>query len=501
MQQYHIISKISCFSFFWVILAINICVAQGVSKNTHYELESGIYLSTSGQNPFLLRSNQYGVIPLESQFLTLRGAAHKEYDSTKNEQNKQKRFSYGYGLNTVINIGKINQIILPEAYLKIRYEAFEVYGGRRKETVGLVDTTLTSGSYIWSGNALPMPKLQISIPNYVSILGHGLISIKGSYSHGWFGSSDSTKNFFLHQKYLYGRIGKPNWKFKFYAGFNHQVQWGGKPNKPYIESQTGKLITNYGNDFSTYLNVVSGVSLNRKGDGITKDGIPLNDAWNRSGNHLGSIDIATEISFNKFDLFLYRQSFYEDGSLFYLGNITDGLLGISYKRKNTNTGLMKLTFEYLDTRSQGGPGGSGSTIPQIRGGDSYFNNSFYHWIYKGNTIGTPLIIPLRTIQEEVFSPNYASISKSLPSTYLVVNRLSGVFLGAYYRMKEISFLTKFSHTNNQVYGVAKKFNQTSIFQSVQFSYKKNTISSQISYDSDALFKSNLGIGLQLMRTF
>ncbi len=501
MQQHYIISKKSFFNLFWGILTFNVCIAQSLTKNIRYELESGIYTSTSGQNPFLLRSNQYGIIPLESQFLTLRGAAHKEYDSTKNEQNKQKRFSYGYGLSTVVNVGKVNQIILPEAYLKVRYGAFELYGGRRKEVVGLVDSTLTSGSYIWSGNALPMPKLQISIPNYVSILGHGIISIKGSYAHGWFGSSDSTKNFFLHQKYLYGRIGKPNWRVKMYAGFNHQVQWGGKPPKPYIESQTGKLITNYGNDFSSYLNVISGVSLNRKGDGISKDGIPINDAWNRSGNHLGSIDIATEISFNKFDLFIYRQSFYEDGSLFYLGNITDGLLGVSYKRKNINIGLIKLTFEYFDSRSQGGPAGSGSTIPQIRGGDSYFNNTFYQWIYRGNTIGTPLIVPLRNVQKEVFSPNYVSISKSLPATYMVVNRLSGVFLGAYYRIKEVSFITKFSNTSNQVYGVAKKFNQTSIFQSVQFYYKKNSVSSQISYDSDALFKSNLGIGLQLMRTF
>lgn len=484
-----------------LIISINVSRSQNLTSNIKYQVESGIYLSSSGKTPFWLRSNQYGIAPLESQFATFRGSAYKEYDSTKNENQKLKKIGIGYGGWAVANVGKANQLLLPEAYVKVRYGIFEFYGGRRREIVGLVDTVLTSGSYIWSGNALPMPKLQISIPNYVSILGKGLISIKGAYAHGWFGNSDSTKNFFLHQKYLYGRIGKPNWRIKMYAGFNHQAQWGGKPPKPYIEKETGKLITNYGNNFSTYLSVISGVSLNRKGDGISKDGIPINDVWNRSGNHLGSIDIAAEISFNKFDLLLYRQSFYEDGSLFYLGNITDGLSGISFKRKNTNDGLIKLTFEYIDTRSQGGPGGSGSTIPQIRGGDNYFNNSFYKWIYKGSTIGTPLIMPLRDIQQEVFSANYTSISKSIPSSYMIVNRLSGIFLGAYFRIKEISFLTKFSNTNNQVYSIVKTYNQTSILQSVKFSYKKNIVSSQISYDSDALFKSNLGIGLQLMRIF
>ena len=28
---------------------------------------------------------------------------------------------------------------------------------------------------------------------------------------------------YLHQKSLYGRFGKPEWKLKLYGGFNHQV--------------------------------------------------------------------------------------------------------------------------------------------------------------------------------------------------------------------------------------------------------------------------------------
>lgn len=500
MQKYRTILKISYFKLFWGILTIDICVAQGITQNIRYELESGIYLSTSGQNPFWLRSNQYGIVPLESQFLTLRGAARKEYDSTKNEQNKQKRFSYGYGLNTVVNVGKANQIILPEAYLKVRYGAFELYGGRKREIIGLVDTMLTSGSYIWSGNALPMPKLQISIPNYVSIIGKGLVSIKGAYSHGWFGSSDSTRNFFLHQKYLYGRIGKPNWKIKMYAGFNHQVQWGGRPTKPYIEKETGKLITNYGNDFNSYLSVISGISLNRNFDGLSKNGIPINDALNRAGNHLGSIDIATEINFNKFDILLYRQSIYEDGSLYYLGNITDGLLGVSFKRKRTKSGLLKFVFEYINTNNQGGPGGNGTTIPQIRGSDNYFNNSFYHWVYSSNTIGTPLLMPLNEIQKEIF-PNYSITSKAVPQSYIVNNHVSGMYLAVSFVVKNKLFITKLSQTNNAVEFVPIKLSQFSALQVIQFKFKQYFVNSEISFDSNALFKKNVGVGLSLKRIF
>ncbi len=500
MTQHHIISKKACFIFFLGILAINLCVAQGVTNNTRYELESGIYISTSGQNPFLLRSNQYGIIPLESQFLTLRGATHKEYDSTKNEQNKQKRFSYGYGLSTVVNVSKAaNQIILPEAYLKMRYGAFEFYGGRRKEIVGLVDTTLTSGSYIWSGNALPIPKLQISIPNYISIIGKGLISIKGAYAHGWFGSSDSTKKFFLHQKYLYGRIGKPNWRLKFYIGFNHQVQWGGKPHKPYIESQTGKLITNYGNDFSTYLNVVSGVSLNKIGDGASKDGIPINEAWNRSGNHLGSIDIATEISFNKFDLLLYRQSIYDDGSLFYLNNITDGLFGFSLRRKKAKKGLVKVGFEYLNTISQGGSQYY-DIPPQLRGNDNYFNNSIYSWLYKNNAIGTPYILPINSVKRNIIDDNIMLKNKS--QAYFINNRTSVITAAVDFILTNKYFTTRISKTVNLgTYAVPIQFNQFSILQSINYSYKEYIVKSQISYDSNGIFNSTLGLSIILLKNF
>ena len=63
----------------------------------------------------------------------------------------------------------VDQFLIPVAYIKAKFGAFEIYAGRRKEIFGLVDSTLSSGSYIWSGNALPMPKIQISTPNFVSL--------------------------------------------------------------------------------------------------------------------------------------------------------------------------------------------------------------------------------------------------------------------------------------------------------------------------------------------
>ena len=475
------------------------CFSQAILTNVKYQLESGVYLSTSNQTPFWLRSNQYGIVPLKSQFITMRGSAHKEYDSTKNEQGLQKRFSYGYGINTVINAGKANQILLPEAYIKVRYGALELYGGRRKEIVGLVDTTLTSGSFAWSGNALPMPKIQISIPNYTSIIGHGLVSIKGGYSHGWF-DNGYVENYYLHQKWIYGRIGKPNWKMKFYAGFNHQVQWGGKPAKPYIESETGTLISKFPSDFSTYINVVTGVSLN-KNDSGTDSGIPLNEAWNRAGNHLGTIDIATEINYKNLDLFLYRQSFYEDGSLFYLNNIVDGLLGFSIQRKNIQKGLTKICFEYMSMTIQGGNTGSENTIPQLRGRDNYFNNTLYlnAWTYSRNVLGTPLITPLSQIDKSLISKyNYGNV----PQTYIVNNRVNGFNIALSGKTMNLNFTTKLLWTNNLgIYGAPFLANQFSFLQQFNYQLPNYTFIASLAIDRGKLYLNNLGCYIGIRRTF
>ncbi|MER0440592.1 capsule assembly Wzi family protein [Emticicia sp. W12TSBA100-4] len=460
-----------------------------------------MYISTSNQPPFWLRSNQYGIVPVESPFLTVRGTAHKEYDSTINQQNQPKKFSYGYGLNSIVNVGKSSQILLPEAYIKLRYGAFEFYGGRRREIFGLVDSSLTSGSYIWSGNALPIPKAQISIPNYTSIIGHGVLSIKGGYAHGWFGHQGDVKNYFLHQKWLYGRIGKPNWKMKFYGGFNHQVQWGGKPINPYIEQQTGKIVTNYGNDFKTYINVVTGVSLLTKG-GLALDGVPINEAWNRAGNHLGTIDIATEINFNSINLFIYRQNIYEDGSLFFLNNISDGLLGLSLVRKNIQNGIIKICFEYLITTSQGGNlEEQNDVIPQLRGNDNYFNNGIYTngWAYKSNIIGTPLITPLNQIENALISSYDLS---EVPNSYIVNNRLNAYNISLSGKILKLSFTTKLMWSNNfGIYVTPFSAKQFSFMQQVNYQLPKYTLVSSLSIDKGKLYSNNLGLHFGVRRTF
>lgn len=471
--------------------------AQPITQKAQYTLEAGGFGSTAGTNPFWVRSNQFGEVPLAASGVTVRGQLKKEYSSSKNQ-----KISYGYGARAAVNAGATNEFILTEAYGKIRYGAFEFSAGRRREIQGLVDTALTAGSYIWSGNARPMPKIQISIPDYTPILKSGLIAVKGNFAHGWFGNGDSIHNSYLHQKSLYVRLGKPDWRLKIHAGFNHQVQWGGA--LQYNRIDRGVKITQYGSDLDSYLFVILGKSLYddtalNAGDTLSvKNNTASAEGGNRVGNHLGTVDLGFEYEDEQNRWFFYRQNIYEAGALFRLANIADGLTGLSFHRKSAKQGIQRIVLEYLHTTNQGGPYSSGrATSFQLRGYEDYFNNGRYldGWQYKNQTIGTPFIMPLQ-------------YTTGLPQTlannphYLFNNRVNALTLSILSRYKRIDFLTRVSaSTNLGNYDVPISYTQLSLQQNVVIPLNTYKVIANLAYDSGGVLKQNLGLNLLVSRSF
>ncbi|QJW88310.1 hypothetical protein HNV11_02440 [Spirosoma taeanense] len=395
--------KLALFSCRCLLLAaVGLSAAYGQRIN-QYSVEAGA-MAASDQTPFWLRANQYGTVPLRTPVARLTASLRSDYrlaDST----GYRRKTDWGYGLNVVANAGPSGQVLLPEAYLKGRVGAFEVYAGRRREIVGLVDTLLTTGAYAWSGNALPIPKIQIGLPAFTSIpFTKGVFSIMGAFAHGWFENSDRlVKGSYLHHKYFYGRLGKPTWRVRFYGGFNHQVIWGGYADPSVlgpVVAIDGKLPSSIRN----YPAVVFGT----RGD--PQDKTITSFEWNRIGNHLGSVDAALEINLNHWNLFGYRQFLYDDGSLFYGTNLEDGLNGLRIRNNDQPGGsaffLRQITLEYLYTGSQGG---SVFVIDdeKRRGKDDYFNHSQFidGWTYFGRTIGTPFLTPQSEVRPD--SPDHS----------------------------------------------------------------------------------------------
>ncbi|QDK83078.1 capsule assembly Wzi family protein [Spirosoma sp. KCTC 42546] len=404
------------FLFLWIwygLIIIASCTLLYGQRVNQYQLEVGA-LGSSAQTPFWLRANQYGTVPLKNPALQLNAGFRLDYQPIDSTGYKPK-MDWGYGINVVANLGTTTQFLLPEAYVKGRFGAFELYAGRRKEMVGLVDTLLTTGAYAWSGNALPIPKIQLGLPTFTSLpFTKGVVSMMGAFSHGWFENSDRlVTGSYLHQLYIYGRIGKPSWKFRLYGGFNHEVIWAGYSN--YL----GPVVSVNG-QLPSSIRYYPAVVLGTRGADYTTDKNLTSFEDNRIGNHLGSLDAAADMDLSNWNIFIYRQFLYDDGSLFYGTNLQDGLNGLRLKNRQKPTGgnffLRQITVEYLFTGSQGGDVFI-IDDPKRRGRDDYFNHSQFidGWTYFGRTIGTPFLIP----QQE--------ISATLPSRYGIANNRVSVF--------------------------------------------------------------------------
>ena len=317
----------------WLFSAV-CCITLSYGQHINeYNIEAGGLISSS-QTPFWLRANQYGTVPLKNPALRLGGGLHSDYVLTDSTGYRPKT-DWGYGVSIVANVGATNQFLLPEAYIKGRIGAFELYAGRRKEVIGLSDTLLTSGSYIWSGNALPFPKIQLAIPVYTAVpFTNGIVSVMGTFSHGWFESENRlVRGSYLHQSSLYGRLGKPSWRVRLYGGFNHQVMWGGESD--YLDntvSSNGKLPSS----LKYFPSVVLGTRNPFPDDQSIQTITRFEE--NRIGNHLGSIDFAADVMLNHWNIFVYRQFIYDDGSLFYGTNLDDGLNGLRIKNRDQPNG-------------------------------------------------------------------------------------------------------------------------------------------------------------------
>ncbi len=466
---------------------IFICEYSYAQRDNIYSIDASAVVGTK-QTPFWMRANKFGKVPIKGQTMAIFAGVKSDY------KNPVKKIDWGYGLNIGGFAGMQNKFLIQQAYAKAKWKVFELYAGRREEIQGLVDTTLTSGSYIWSGNALPMPKIDISIPEYTPIGPSGIFAIKGNYAHAWFepGRSDA-KGILLHQKSGYFRIGKPNYKLKVYGGFNHQAQWGG-------QQISGKKLES---SFKDYLNIVMGKS--NVGEDTT--GLDPNSAGNRTGNHLGSLDIGFEFKLMNSNIFIYRQSIFEDGSLFYLNNIADGLNGFSIafnKKLQNKFSINKINFEFLSTLSQGGIFGSSGGIPESkRGQDNYFNNSDFlgGWSYNKTSMGTPFILG----KSQFIQTNTSKKSE----LFFTNNRVQAYIISANGNLfDDYFFIARFSYSKNwgtYNFPFSSNMNQTSFTFNINRNLENilggiNAYAS-ISADFGAVFTSNFATQVGFKKSF
>lgn len=385
----------SCKISFLIIILFNtlFCYGQDTIKIERKNfIESGVLVSSTSQTPFWLRANALGIVPNTGKNLTARAGFYQEY-AKKNSLTK--KYSWGYGLNMVANINQKGvDFILPEAYIKAKAGIFEIWGGRRQEVFGLSDSSgIGTGPITWSSNAIPMPKVQISTPNWVNLGFKGFFAAKVSYAHGWF-DNGIVENYYLHQKSFYGRIGRANARFKFYGGLMHNVQWGGTRTL-----SDGTKEVNY-SDFPAYISVVIPMKDKPWLNGVDLSQYLGYDTQYQFGNHSGSFDLGFEITGKKRRVFVYKQSPYE-----YLATnsgvteFEDGLYGVkitNFKNEKVKEFVVEMLYTLNQSRYISGFFKLTGLPPERwEADDNYFNHGQYTdgFVYKGNAMSTPFIFP------------------------------------------------------------------------------------------------------------
>ncbi|WP_084165621.1 capsule assembly Wzi family protein [Dyadobacter crusticola] len=380
-------------TFLWSVCSFG--QKNSLPANLSAKAELGVIAASNKTTPFWLRTNQFGVIPTDAPAALASAAVRRNYVFYDSVSKKARKFDWSASVNPVLVYSKANdaKVLLPEAYASVRFKNVEFYAGRRMELMGLGDSTMSMGFYSGSGNALPIPKVQIGTIGFTPLkFTKNFLAIHAGFSHGWF-ATNYLEGVRLHQKFMYFRFGKPKSNVKVYAGLNHNVLWAGQAdylkNEPDL-AKDGKFPSSW----SLYPNIVFAYTPK---NWYEKNGYGAFDSY-RLGNHLGSYDFGVEAKVLGYNMFVYHQHPFEDVSSMIFKNVPDGLFGVSFKTSTASAGnmfrLTRLTLEFLTTKDQ-----SGSTfyIPgsKFQGADNYLNHSQYTqgWSYQGNAVGTPFIIP------------------------------------------------------------------------------------------------------------
>ncbi|RRB04209.1 capsule assembly Wzi family protein [Larkinella rosea] len=463
-------------------------------------MEAGGLASSATNTPFWLRSNQFGIVPSQNPIVTVRAGVFGAVSLVDTSQNR-RAWTLDYRAEVVGNTGKVTQLLLPEAYIRVTHRALELVAGRRREVIGLVDTTLSTGSWSWSGNALPMTKIRFGTNGFTPLWRNGWLGVNAFIAHGWFANTDYMQHSFLHQKSTIWRLGKPSWGFRLYAGINHNAQWGGKsayldPNLA-VNGQLPGRLSDFGMVFLT-------IQHRNKQGGANYTNF---DGYNRVGNHLGSYDFGLEIPGKTHSLFLYHQHPFEDSSGMIFANLPDGLTGIKLHRAVSSDAVFQvkdLLLEMLLTKSQSGSFldlYGLSTLRRGEGRDNYFNNSQYRegWAYQNRILGSPFIT------------RYPDITKKYQdnSTWIVTNNRIQVFhAGLRARVAgRVDLLAKLSYSINYgTYDVPYSEKPRQLSSLMQLGIPVNwlggsVVTAAVSADAGQLYDNSVGGFLSIRKTW
>lgn len=380
-----------------------LCWSQESRSNVEYNLAMEGALSSGEYTPYMLTANRFDV---------LSPRANTGYLSANIKGNFEfyDHWNLEGGLTAIASVHSNHRAYLQELYLKTSYRKIYLEVGARQKSSPVINQLLSSGDFIYSGNAKPIPSFHAATLGFVTLpFTHDWIEAYADFGYGRLFDDDwaekrfsdyhssHTGSFYttditFHHKELYLRSDSHK-RFFGTIGMQHAVFFGGI--KTSYESGTEKISGQKAKPLDFFRVLIP------KSDGSSKSTAGDSFVY---GNHVGVwyADIAYNMTPSR-RFRAYMEKPFEDGSGIAFRNGMDGIWGIEYSNSSQERSLLKgIVFEYIQTTNQSGPihwapgdfsSGISSQLPnEATGADNYYNNFFYPgYSYYGLSLGSALL--------------------------------------------------------------------------------------------------------------
>ena len=352
----------------------NVLAQDDSERPFHYGFYTATQATLHGTTPFWHHANTYGRVPSQSRASSLTGVRGEfPYRTWRGVD-----WAAGAELTALISDVQ-NTTHFTQLYGALQYQALRLRIGRFYHTVGGPYESLSMGSMMIGHNATPIPKIELSTPDFFNIpLSEGRLQAQVYWSEGQLEANRHIPSARLHQKALHLRAIVGN--VRIIGGLIQSLQWGGE-NRP--------------DGWSQYRDIL----FSPKGGG--------------GENTVAAYEAGVELLLDEWEFQAHRQFFMEDWIGLFLRSPWDGIWSVGAQRSpDSSKWIDGVQYEFMNTIQQDALPG----LPEGRAG--YYTHSTYRsgWTYHSNVIGNPLIR----------NPQYRSSVHTLdetPNTMVIAHHL------------------------------------------------------------------------------
>ncbi len=379
-----------------LIIFLNVFVSLAQNEETTYQAEAFGSVSTGSHTPFWMTSQTWGMVPLDANNGYVRGEiAHQRKINAE--------LSLKAGIELAASTKRaFNTVWIQQAYAELGWKKWNVRLGPKQAYKSFFNENLSSGDFMISNNARPIPEMNVSLEDFVLVpYTKGKFYLKGDFALGKMLDGDYieaiakpagknyTRDILTHHKSIFFRFGNyekgNNNRFTF--GMEHYAFWSGVST---INGVSQQQPNKFADLVRTFFAIEEGGSQN------------AGEYFYVSGSHWGAYTFKFDHRLkNQDEISINWQHFFDDGSGMGPQNIKDMLLSLEYKSKKKQF-ISGAVLEYLYTKNQSGSVHFNETVDDAHknlqkkgnGMDDYYNNWQYSEgpSYYGRSFGTPLLL-------------------------------------------------------------------------------------------------------------